>query len=156
MTDHKLQSLVAEAVSLDRDINEKTKRLNELKKQIIAEARSRSDEHRPTDGGGRSWVADSADDNIARVTFPADSLKSSLNPDSKEGNKILVKARELTGKHFDKLFQPQTIYKPVDKFREHAVDLLGEKPGHKLINLCESDSQTRVSFETKQTQSKAA
>lgn len=156
MTDAKLKSLIAEAVDLDRVINENTKRLNELKKQIIAESRTRSDEHVPTDGGGRSWLGESSDDCIARVTFPADSLKSSINPDSKEGSKVLVKAREFCGKHFDRLFTAQNIYKPVDNFRTIARDVLGDRTGSRLINLCESDTQTRVSFETKEAVKAAA
>ena len=37
MTDNMLKSLVTEAVSLDREINEKTERLKELKAELIAE-----------------------------------------------------------------------------------------------------------------------
>ena len=46
MTDNMLKSFVTQAVSLDREINEKTERLKELKAELIAEARSREGELR--------------------------------------------------------------------------------------------------------------
>ena len=52
MTDNILKSLVTEAVSLDREINEKSDRLKELKAELVAEARSRESELASTDGGG--------------------------------------------------------------------------------------------------------
>jgi hypothetical protein len=57
MTDNIIKSLVTEAVSLDREINEKTYRLKELKAQLVTEARSRESELASTDGGGRRWTA---------------------------------------------------------------------------------------------------
>ncbi len=52
MTASMLKNLVTEAVSLDREINEKADRLKELKSELVAEARSREDELAPTGGGG--------------------------------------------------------------------------------------------------------
>ena len=53
MTDKILKNLVTEAVSLDREINEKANQLKELKAQLVAEARGREGELARTDGGGR-------------------------------------------------------------------------------------------------------
>ena len=44
MTDKILKNLVTEAVSLDREINEKANQLKELKAQLVAEARGRDSE----------------------------------------------------------------------------------------------------------------
>ncbi|HET6890888.1 MAG TPA: hypothetical protein VFH31_07280 [Pyrinomonadaceae bacterium] len=52
MTDNMLKSLVTEAVSLDREINEMTDRLKELKAELVAEALSREGELALTDSGG--------------------------------------------------------------------------------------------------------
>ena len=79
MTDNILKSLVTEAVSLDREINEKTDRLKELKAELVAEARSRESELASTDGGGRRWTAEGSDGCIARVTFPAPTLKAKID-----------------------------------------------------------------------------
>ena len=53
----KLQNLVTEAVSLDREISEQTERLKEIKAQLVEVAREREDELVPTDGGGLRWIA---------------------------------------------------------------------------------------------------
>ena len=58
MTDNIVKSLVTEAVSLDREINEKSERLKELKAELVAEARSRESELTSTDGGGTRWTAE--------------------------------------------------------------------------------------------------
>ena len=85
MTDNMLKSLVTEAVSLDREINEKIDRLKELKAELIAEARSREGELASTDSGGRRWTAEGSDGCIARVNFPAPTLKAKID---EEGNVI--------------------------------------------------------------------
>jgi hypothetical protein len=48
----KLQNLVTEAVSLDRETSDQTERLKTLKAQLVEAARERKDELVPTDGGG--------------------------------------------------------------------------------------------------------
>ena len=67
MTDKILKNLVTEAVSLDREINEKANQLKELKAQLVAEARGREGELARTDGGGTRWTAEGSDGSIARV-----------------------------------------------------------------------------------------
>jgi hypothetical protein len=56
MTYNILNSLVTEAVSLDREVNERSDRLKELKADLVAEARSREAELASTDSGGRRWT----------------------------------------------------------------------------------------------------
>lgn len=48
MTASMVKNLVTKAVSLDREINEKTDRLKELKAELVAEARGRESELAPT------------------------------------------------------------------------------------------------------------
>ena len=79
----KIQNLVTEAVSLDREISEQTERLKALKAQLVEAAREQEDELTPTDGGGLRWTAEGQDGCVARVNFPAPSLKSKIEG---EGN----------------------------------------------------------------------
>ncbi len=139
-----LKNLVTEAVSLDREINEQTERLKELKSALVAEARSREDELAATDGGGTRWTAEGSDGCIARVNFPAPTLKGKIDGEGKAIEKI----KGLAGSVFNRLFTPAISYKPVEGFRAEAVTLLPKADAKKLIKLCQSASAPRVSFET--------
>jgi len=145
MTTSQLQTIITSAIALDQKIVELTATLTDLKDRLIAEAVSRPDDHTETEGGGKSWTATDAAGNIARVTFPGASLKASIAGEGKP----IAKIRAAAGNMFTRLFRQAPKYIPVEKFREEAVSLLGAAAGRKLIKLCESKSQTRVSFETK-------
>ena len=71
MTDAKLRAKVYEGVILDRQRAEIDKRLKELKADLIAEAKARSEELEDTGGGGKTIRFEGADGCIAVVTFPA-------------------------------------------------------------------------------------
>ena len=144
MTDNILKSLVTEAVSLDREINEKTDRLKELKAELIAEARSRESELTSTNGGGSRWTAEGSDGCIARVTFPAPTLKANIDGEGQ----VIEKIKNLATGVFTRLFVATVNYRPVEKFREEASALLPKVDANKLIKLCQSASAPRVSFET--------
>jgi hypothetical protein len=148
MTDKMLKNLVTEAVSLDRDINEKADRLKELKAELIAEARNCDSEFALTDGGGRRWTAEGSDGCIARVTFPAPTLKAKIG----ERRKLFERIKNLAGGVFTHLFVPITSYRPIEKFREEAAALLPKADANKLIKLCQTASAPRVSFETTERQ----
>ena len=148
MTDNILKNLVTEAVLLDREINEKTDRLKELKAELIAEARSGEGELALTNGGGTRWTAEGIDGCIARVNFPAPTLKSKID----EEGKILEEIKNLAGGVFRRLFVPAISYRVVEKFREEAATLLSKSDANKLIKLCQSVSAPRVSFETSERQ----
>ena len=79
MTDNILKSLVTEAVSLDREINEKTDRLKELRAELIAEARSRESELTSTNGGGSRVAPESRrkqpDQALPEREFPSRQLR---------------------------------------------------------------------------------
>ena len=144
MTDNILKSLVTEAVSLDREINEKSDRLKELKAELVAEARSCESELASTNGGGRRWTAEGSDGCIARVTFPAPTLKAKID----EQGKMFEKIKGLAGGVLNRLFVPTISYRPIEKFREEAVALLPKAAANRLISRCQSATAPRVSFET--------
>lgn len=144
---HTIATIVAEAVALDRELKDKTKRLKELKAYLVTEALSRPlAEHVATDGGGTSWIATGNDGCIARVTFPGPQLKSSIDPATKSGYKLLAKFGDAVRKLFDK----HVVYKPVDDFRALVEQEFTPRQAEKLIAECESERAPSVSFETKE------
>ncbi len=145
MTDQKLRLLIGQAVRLDRAIARLQDKLKMLKAQITAEADTRADEAVPTDGGGTSITFEGSGGCIARVTESGRPLKAALKADDKNFSKI----KEACGAFFTRLFLPEIVHKPVEKFREQARELLGETEGRKLIRLCEGKGKTSVAFETK-------
>lgn len=147
MTDTKLRGLIATAVALDREVAEKTELLKVLKQELIAEAESRTEEHIPVDGKGTKWTSQGNDGCLCRVTWPGARLKASIDPTSKQGEKLL----HLVGTSKLQLFTPKMLMEPVEKFRDLAREIFGGK-AEKIIGLCESASAPRVEFETKQEQ----
>lgn len=145
MNDTKLRNTVTRAVALDREIAELTEGLKAIKADLVAEARIRREDHTKTEGGGSSWTAEGNDGCIARVTFPARKLKSSIPGEGK----TLVKIRKLSGAAFPHIFRQVPAYKPVDDFRAAAEITLG-KNAKKLIRAVETESKPTVSFETKE------
>jgi hypothetical protein len=89
-------------------------------------------------------MAEGSDGCIARVSFPAPSLKGKIDADGK----AVVKIKQLTGSLFSRLFITTISYKPVEGFRTEAAALLPKAEANKLIKLCETASAPRVSFET--------
>ncbi len=144
MTASVLRDLITEAVSLDREINEKAERLKNLKAALALEAQTRKSELAPTDGGGARWTAEGSNGCIARVNFPAPSLKCKIDA---EGNTIAT-IKQLAGSVFSRLFITTLSYKPVEGFRAQAAALLPKAQANKVIKLCQSSSAPRVNFET--------
>src|SRR4030095_11784268 len=136
MTARNLKTLVTEAVTLDREINEKAERLKVIKAKLV--------ELLPAEGGGTRWTAEGHDGCVARVNFPAPSLKAKIDGEGKAIEKI----KKLAGAVFSKLFVPTISFKPVADFRAEATALLARAEANKLIKLCQSDTTPRVSFET--------
>lgn len=145
MNDNKLSQLVTAAVLLDRQIALLEGQLKEMKASIVAEASSRDEDRVPTDGGGSSIAFDGTDGCIARVSFPAPTLKSKIDGEGKAFDKI----KAAVGSALSRLFVPSVVYRPVENFREEAAAVLGATDARKLVKLCESASSPRVSFETK-------
>ena len=113
----------------DREINEKADRLKELTAELVAEARSRESELASTDGGGMRWTAEGGDGCVARVNFPAPTLKAKID----EEGKVIEMIKELASGVFTRLFVPTISYRPAERFREEAA-------ANRLINLCQSAS----------------
>lgn len=145
MTKEKLQTIVTTAIAVDQKIAELTETLKDLKADLVAEAESRTEEQTVTDGGGRSWTAQDAAGNIARVTFPGPAIKASISGEGKG----IERLREASGAFFTRLFVQAPKYIPAPNFRDEAAALLG-RDARKLIRLCETKSAPRVSFETKE------
>ena len=143
MTDNILKKLVSEAVSLDREINEKSDRLKELNAELVAKALSCEKQLTPTVGGGTRWIAGGSDGCVVRVNFPAPTLRTRID-EGEASDKI----KQLAGQAFNRLFVSNISYRSIEKFREEAVVLLRKADANGLIKLCQSVSAPRVSFET--------
>ena len=146
MKPEKIQLLVANAIFLDRQIVELEAEFKLVKSLLIQVAESQPENHTETEGGGRAWIAEDVVGNIARVNFPAPSLKSKVDGTGKTIEKI----REVAGKWFADLFDQAPAYKPKPEFRSFAEKFLDKATARKLIKLCSTESAPRVSFETKE------
>lgn len=147
MQAHKIAQLVTEAVAIDRQIQEATARLKQIKELLTTEAETRAEEAQPTEGGGTSLIFDGADGCVARVTTTGRKLKATLKGEGKD----IEKVRAITGRlGFDELFSPVLNYRLADKFRERAAEILPAPDARKLIKLCETAGSTSVSFEVKE------
>jgi hypothetical protein len=144
-----LKIMVYEMIALDREITEKDAQLKQMKAELIEEAREQIKTAKETEGGGKSVTFEGLNGCIARVTFPADKLKDKIDGEAKGFPKI----KESAGRFFARLFLPAVVFKPIDYFREEAVQMLGNVKAKKLIKLCTSKSSTTVSFETKESAS---
>ena len=145
MNEIKLRQLVAEAVSLDREISVQQERLKEMKARLVIEARSRLDEADPTEGSGRAITFPGLNGDVARVNIPGPALKSRIESEGK----VVERIRSVAGEYFESLFVPSVVYMPIACFRAEAEALLGSGAA-RLIKLCETESRPRVSFETKE------
>jgi hypothetical protein len=146
MNDIKLRQLVAEAVSLDREIARQQDRLKDLKARLVVEARSRLEEAAETGGGGKAITFPGLEGDIARVSIPGPALKARIDSEGKPFEKI----KAVAGKYFQALFVPSVAYVPIEGFRAEAAELLGPS-APRLVKLCETESRPRVCFETKET-----
>ena len=148
MTPIKLAQKVTEAVALDQEITELTDQLKALKKELIAEAKSREDEHTPTENGGAAWIARGTDGCVLRVTFPARTLKSMIDAETPAGAKLMALVQEVKAAK-DSLFTPVLRYAPIENFRSRVAEFFKPAAAGRIIKMCEIDSSPRVSFETK-------
>ena len=147
MTKPQLQKLVTEAVALHRQITSQNERLKTLKADLIREARLHPKQVMPTNNGGSRWTASGADGCIARVNFPAPALLALIDSESEKFDDILTVAGECV----DQLFESVYYLRPIADFREEASRVLDGRQADKLIDLCQTTSSPRVSFETAET-----
>jgi len=146
MTEIQTKRLVNEAVLLHRDIAIRTERLKGLKADLVREARRHEHEYTPTEGGGSRWSVTGNNGCIARVNFPAPALVSHIDSESETFDRVLG----LAGEALDRLFASKYYLRPIPEFREEAVAALPSVEADKLLELCQTTSAPRVSFETAQ------
>ncbi len=146
MTEIQVKRLVNEAVLLHRDIAIRTDRLKTLKVDLVREARRHEHEFTPTENGGSRWSVTGNNGCIARVNFPAPALVSHIESEGETFDHVLG----LAGESLDRLFASVYYLRPVSDFREEVVAALPRQDAAKLIELCQTTSAPRVSFETAQ------
>jgi hypothetical protein len=146
MTEIQVKRLVTEAVLLHRDIAIRTERLKTLKADLVREARRHKHDFTPTENGGSRWTVTGNNGCIARVNFPAPALVSHIESEGETFDEILA----LSGKAFDRLFAWVNYLRPIPEFREEVAATLPDDDATKLIELCQTTSSPRVSFETAQ------
>lgn len=144
MTKDKLKKLVTDAVALHRDIATQNERLKALKADLIHEARLHPKDFTPTNGGGSRWTASGTEGCIARVNFPAPALLALIDSESETFDDVLA----LAGECMDQLFESAYYLRPIANFREEAARSLDGRQADELIDLCQTTSAPRVSFET--------
>ena len=71
MKENEIKKLVDEAVTLHREIADKSEHFKNLKSRLVQEARLHSQALVATESGGKRWTAEGSDGCIARVSFPA-------------------------------------------------------------------------------------
>ena len=144
MTKSMIAETVDRAIDLDRRIKELKKDFDQLKGALISEASGHKDDHVPTENGGASCTLNGSDGCVAVVTFPADRLKSEIDPQSRSGQKLI----ERLGKHGSRLLEDIQFFRPVKDFRDAVHDLWPARDAERIIAAFETDSTPRVSFET--------
>ncbi|MDD3885377.1 MAG: hypothetical protein PHI35_00715 [Victivallaceae bacterium] len=143
-TPAEISALVAAGIFHERVLKAAEKNLNAIKRELIEAAQDRPDDLLPTEGGGHSLTFEADDGSAACVMFPARTLKAAINPETKDGAKIMDTLRESK----DDLFTPVLLYAPVEKFRDKVRELFNKRVADSIIKKCESDSSPRVAFET--------
>jgi hypothetical protein len=108
------------AVSLDHEIQ----REDRPAERTQSETRLRGEEPRERTCTNRwrrdALIAEDSDGCVARVTFPAPTLKAKID----QQDKVIDKVKNLAGGVFTGLFVPTTSYRPIEKFREEVAALL--------------------------------
>lgn len=146
MTTTRIQAHIARCIQIQQIMATLKAEEKEIKTKLIEEAEYRTGEHADTENGGWSWTYPDLDGNLARVTQPAPSLKSKLDPDGKAYPKV----REIAGRSFMELFMQVPSYKPVEDFRKKAEIYLDRGDAKKLLKLVTTESAITVSFEVAQ------
>lgn len=83
---------------------------------------------------------------IARVNFPAPALIPLIESETETFDHVLG----LVGESLDRVFESVYFLRPVSDFRDEVRAALPSTEAEKLIELCETKSSPRVSFETAQ------
>lgn len=146
MTPAKIKEMVDLGAALTVMIETYQAQLKDIKKALATEAASRHDEHEPAgDNDGTVWNF-RTDFGAVTVMFPTDTLKESINIDSKLFDKIEATVPET--KLFSKLFERVHAVKPVSGFRLLIEEHLPKATAAKLLKLCTSASTPSVKLKS--------
>jgi hypothetical protein len=121
MSKAEIEKLVTEGFVLDREIKERSKRLDEIKEVLATRANGND---LKMEGAGC----------LAAIYFNP-SLDRTLKGEKE------ARAKEIAGSFFNKLF----CRAPIAKFKDVATALLGEKAGE-LVELLSGEKSARVTF----------
>jgi hypothetical protein len=145
MSTKEISNLVAQAIALDKQLNEVESQLKAVKADLIALAIEKG-ETTATDGGGWSVVFEADNGDVARVTQPGRKLKSSFKVGTKEGERI----QTILGTNFYRCFESRTIYVPVPNIRDVVAEYIKSPAQQKqVIKAVTSDCAPQVAFEVK-------
>jgi hypothetical protein len=98
------------------------------------------------ENGGSRWSVTGNNGCIARVNFPAPALVPLIDSETETFDHVLA----LAGESLDRLFASVHFLRPVADFRDEVRAALPTAEAGKLIELCQTTSSPRVSFETAQ------
>ena len=146
MNKQEISELVNAAMNLDNEIAKKKDELKSMKAMLAWEATLRYEDGEAQPGTSVTFEGIAGE--VARVNFPSPALKSSIPYQGKLMEKI-TRLCDVQPGCFKELFIPVESVIPVEGFRDVARKELSPAGARKLIELCETKSAPRVSFETK-------
>src|SRR6266511_1980844 len=126
-----VQDLKTEASSLEREIAEKTERLNWPKVQLANPNYS--------DDADAFRELECRDNCVPCIPMPA--VKAQIDAE----DQLLGRIKELAGAFFDYLFERRISFIPVTNLRERSFECLGKAEAGELIQPCQSDKLPGVS-----------
>jgi hypothetical protein len=139
---------IRRAIKLDREIEQRKRRLKVLEDSFKEEAKLRAEERTRTDGGGWSWVMETQGGAV-RVTQSAPAISREIDDKSDE----LAEAREIAGEAFAKLFTREVVFIAPRDVRKQILTHLDKANARALINLLKGSGKLSVSYETKESAS---
>jgi hypothetical protein len=146
-----IPKLVDRGFAIHQQLLTLNEEFKQIKDQLKTEAQARPEEHIPLldkDSTGEQWLA-LGNGCECRIVFPADQLKTELNP----FEPLFLSVKGLAGDHFRTLFQKVTIFEARDKkaFRGQVSNLLKPDDATKLLALCSRPSEPKASWKARPT-----
>ena len=146
-----IPTLVNRGFAINQQLLILNEEFKQIKDRLKAEAQARPNEHVPLldkDSTGKQWVV-LGNGCECRIVFPADQLKTELDP----FEPLFLSVKGLAGNHFKTLFQKVTLFEARDKkaFRGQVSNLLKPEEATKLLDLCSSPSEPKASWKARPT-----
>ncbi len=137
-----IEEIVAEAIAINKKIDELDTNLKALKQEIVSEAKLRLTGMAVAANGEqlqKSCGLECPQGKIT-VTFPSPSIQKIEDPATEK------QVLKLCGKlAFSKLFSKATVFKPVKGFRE-VVDIVLPAKAKEIFGLLEKENAPRISY----------